>query len=139
MSVDWNNDYTHAGPGAKRRVDKPELRRERLPEKSKHTRPYKARTPTNQKLAKERETINVTSRGLKHRIRTLTLATDGFSRMYDELKRANYPGTPVLASSVRNEMLACVKVMIEVGLIHEDDLAHHRRRMKKRRDRDEDE
>jgi hypothetical protein len=138
MSVDWNNDYSAAGPGAKRRVDKPELRRERLPEKSKHTRPYRAQTPTNEKAAKERATINVSSRGLKHRIRTLTLATDGFSRMYDELKRANYPGTPVLASSVRNEMLACVKIMIEVGLIDEDDLARHRRKMQKRRDRADD-
>jgi hypothetical protein len=105
---------------------------------SKHTRPYQAQTPTNARNAEDRirEERRVTPRGLKHRIRTLTVNTTGFTEMYKELKRANYPGSAVLASSIRNDMLECIKVMVEVGLISNDDLATHRKRMRKHREDD---
>lgn len=129
--TDHQIDYSFAGPGAKRRkLERQYLDDDNPPhKKSKHTRPYKAQNPANEKAAKESETINVTSRGLKHRIRTLTCNTEKFSDMYSQLKQANFPGSEVLASSVRRDMLECIRVMIEVGLIDEDDLARHRRRM----------
>jgi hypothetical protein len=134
MSLDHSNEYTHAGPGAKRRVreyldDEPVKRHRAKP------KPY-SQAPTNAKAAEDRlrEERRVTPKGLKHRIRTLTVNTDGFQSMYEQLQQANFPGSKVLASSIRNDMLECIKVMIDVGLIDADDLARHRRKMKKARD-----
>ncbi|SRR6266702_965727 len=135
--LDQSNQYGEAaGPGYRRRVKR--LTLDEVPRNMnvKKTKAYQHQTPTNAKAAEDRirEERRVTPKGLKHRIRTLTVNTDGFSQMYDELKKANYPGSPVLASSIRNDMLDCIKVMIEVGLIDADDLARHRRKMKKARD-----
>ena len=135
MSIyaDQSNSYGYAGPGAKRRIER--LTLDTIPKRIAKPRPYKAQTPTNAKAAEDRlrEELRVTAKGLKHRIRTLTVNTEGFSQMYDELQQANFPGSKVLASSVRNEMLECIKVMIDVGLIDADALARHRRRTKKGR------
>lgn len=132
--ADQSNSYTHAGPGAKRRPQR--LYLDTIPKRIAKPKPNRHQTPANQKAAEDRlrEEVRVTPRGLKHRIRVLTANTDGFQEMYDKLQQANFPGSKVLASSVRNEMLECIKVMIDVGLIDADDLARHRRRMKKARD-----
>ncbi len=132
MSFDMNNSYSHAGPGAKRRVIE-RLSLDTIPKRIAKPKPNRHQTPTNQKAAEDRlrEEVRVTPKGLKHRIRTLTVNTEGFTQMYDKLQQANFPGSKVLASSVRNEMLDCIKVMIDVGLIDADDLARHRRKMKK--------
>ena len=133
--ADQSNSYSHAGPGAKRRVIE-RLTLDTIPKRIAKPKPYRHQTPTNAKAADDRlrEERRVTPRGLRHRIRTLTVNTDGFTQMYDQLQQANFPGSKVLASSIRNEMLECIKVMIDVGLIDADDLARHRRRMKKARD-----
>jgi hypothetical protein len=132
MSLDYSNNYTHAGPGAKRTAGE-RLTIETVKRHIAKPKPNRHQTPKNAKAAEYliREERRVTPRGLKHRIRTLTCNTDGFSQMYDELKQANYPGSKVCASSIRNDMLECIKVMVKVGLINEDDLARHRRAYKK--------
>jgi hypothetical protein len=130
MSDLWGNDYSHAGKGAKARK---RLRIEEIPKKLnvRKAKPY-LQTPTNENVAKERETIAITARGLKVRIRRLTCQCEHRSEVWKELQRANYPGSAVLVSGVRNEMLDCIKIMIEEGLIDPDDLAQYRRQFKKK-------
>ena len=131
MSLDQNNGYEFAGPGNKRRVNR--LTLDTIPKKIARTKPKPyQQTPTNEKAAKERETVPITARGLKARIRRLTCQCEHPSDVWRELQKANYPGSAVLVSSVRNEMLDCIKIMIDEGLIDPDDLARHRRQFKKK-------
>ncbi len=127
--------YSFAGKGAKRRQ---RLTLETIPKKFAKPKPYQ-QTPTNQKAAEEANEVPITAKGLKARIRRLTCQCEQPSEVWRQLQKANYPGSAVLVASVRNEMMECIKIMIDEGLIDPDDLARHRRRFKKNQTRSVDE
>jgi hypothetical protein len=134
--LDQNNDFTLAGPGAKRR----RMRLEEIPREmgspSKDKPKAYPRKPENAKQGTaSRETLNVTERGIKWKIRTLTLQTETFGEVRDELRRANYPGSAVLVSAIRNEMREIVKLLIAEGVLDEKRLERYRREHRRARTR----
>ncbi|MCA6106111.1 hypothetical protein [Bradyrhizobium cenepequi] len=133
--MDWNNDYSCAGKGAKRRRISLETIPRNIGTRKNKPKPYLCRPKAAQHETTKREERNVTERGLKSKIRRLTLQTDTFGEVCDELRRANYPGSAVLVSTVRNEMREIVKLLIEEGLIDKQRLEGYRREYQRERKR----
>jgi hypothetical protein len=141
MPFDMNNDYTHAGPGAKRRRER--LTLETIPKKiAKHRpKPYQHRKPEN---AKE-ETIGMTARGMKAKIALLTLQHASFGDIYERLDREGYGvASKILVSHVRDQTMQVLRVIMDEGLITQKSLdayreqsqANYRSRFKRKREAD---
>ena len=134
MALDQNNSYEFAGKGAKRRM------RERLTpddKKPPHNKREKkvAKQPQYQKPehAPRQEPLHVTPKGLKAKIRQLTLANASFSEVYALLQKANYPGSGVLVSALRNDVLDVIKLLIEEGVLDPERLDAYREEQRKAR------
>lgn len=134
--MDMNNDYTHAGKGARARLrlEQGTAKNMNVARASKETPEYRR----NQKpRAEEREPITITERGLKRKIARYTLQLANVSEISDRLDREGYgPRSKVLIASVRNNALEVIKLMMDEGIVTEDDLERYRRRCAKaQRDR----
>ena len=124
MSDLWNNDYSAAGPGAKRRKmretpddDVKPTNRLRLNNVERH----KPRKP-----AKE-EPATMTGRNLRQKIIQLTLQIGSFGEIVDRLEREHYgPASKVLVSNIRDHTLTALRVIMAEGLITEKQLARYR-------------
>jgi hypothetical protein len=138
--ADQSNDFSHAGPGAKRRRERFE---DNPPRKIARDRPeYRAnRKPQN---AQEDEPIRMTARSLRHKIIELTLQIGSFGDIVDRLEQEQYgPASKVLVSNIRDHALTVLKVMMAEGLVSEKALSRYRadakeaqRKRFKRRDDD---
>lgn len=141
MPFDMNNDYSAAGPGAKRKVER--LTLASIPRKidggrKRRIKPYQAHKPENA----QEEIVKVTAKGLKAKITLLTLQYSSFGDIVDRLDREGYgPPTKVLISHVRDQAMSVLKVIMGEGLITEKALSRYRedaqeaqRRRFKRRD-----
>ncbi|MCA1457752.1 hypothetical protein I6F35_31985 [Bradyrhizobium sp. BRP22] len=133
--LDNRNDYSFAGPGAKRR----RVRLEEIPQKierSKHWRPYQGAPKSEKRKEKELKKSEQyeNARGVVERIRALVLDHDLSALDIEaQLKRDGYPATVIMISSVRSHMIQSIKLLIDAGLIDRRDLKRHRSRMKSRR------
>jgi hypothetical protein len=138
MALDWNNDYTSAGPGHKRRVQR--LTLDTIP-KTIATAKAKPEYRRNRKPAQQ-EPLKVSGRDLRNKIIKLTLQLGSFGDIVERLDSENYgPASKVLISSVRDHAMTVLKVIMAEGLITEKQLARYRadakdaqRRRFKRRD-----
>ncbi|MCK1391691.1 hypothetical protein [Bradyrhizobium sp. 1] len=130
--LDQNNDYSSAGPGFKRRRQRERLTPEDVPHKMKHRpKPYLGKPKSAEHERTKGDKIDISPRGLRARVQRLTLQHESFHDVYDELKRANFPSSAVLCSSLRNETMQIVKLMIEEGLIDRDRLDRYREEHRK--------
>ncbi|SDF97184.1 hypothetical protein SAMN05216337_109615 [Bradyrhizobium brasilense] len=129
--LDQNNGYEFAGPGRKRR--------ERLAlaniEQSFTPRTIKQKTVSKSlsERTPKRETRDITERGLKSKIRLLTLQTETFKEVCDELRRANISASGILVSNQRTAMREIIALLTAEGLIDEQRLEHYRRQYKRDR------
>jgi hypothetical protein len=126
MSIDHTIDYSvAAGKGTKAR-----LRLEQVTAKTMNVTKPKPEYRANRKpAAREREPIQITERGLKRRITRYTLQLANVSEISDRLDREGYGSrSKVLIASVRNHALEVIKLMLDEGIITEDDLDRYRRR-----------
>lgn len=130
---DQNNGYEFAGPGAKRRRMRLDEVPRALTPKRKTSRPYEAKPKSDKQEAAKRDERDVSAHGLKAKIRRLTLQTESFAEVCDEMKRANYPGSGVMISHVRSEMREIVKLLIAEGLLDERQLERHRLKFQRER------
>lgn len=123
--LDQNNGYEFAGPGRKRR--------ERLAlaniAQSLTPRTIKPRTAPKalSERTSKREAREISGKALKDKIRKLTLRTNSFREVCDELERANISASGVLVSDHRSEMREIVALLIEEGLIDARRLERYRR------------
>lgn len=129
--TDWNNDYTHAGPGRKRRerlalANIPLSLTPRTIKPKTEPKSLSERTP-------KRETREITAHGLKSKIRRLTLQTSSFREVCDELDRANISASGILVSNVRTDTKETIQLLIEEGLLDEQRLEAFRRQHKRGR------
>jgi hypothetical protein len=139
MPFDMNNDYSHAGPGAKRRRVREQL--DDVPPKIVRPEYRRNRKPEN---AQEEQPIRRTARSLRHKIIQLTLEIGSFGEIVDRLESEQYgPASKVLVSNIRDHALTVLKVMMAEGLVTEKALLRYRadakeaqRRRFKRRDDD---
>jgi hypothetical protein len=129
MSPDHSIGYEFAGKGAKARRQADRLTLDTIPKRIPRTKP-KPEYQRNQKpRAEEREPIQITERGLKRRITRYTLQLANVSEISDRLDREGYGSrSKVLIASVRNHALDVIKVMMDEGIVTEDDLERYRRR-----------
>ncbi|MBR1120866.1 hypothetical protein JQ628_05000 [Bradyrhizobium lablabi] len=125
MTIDNDIGYEFAGKGAKRRQ---RLTLDTIPKRIAH---YKPEYRLNRKPAKE-EPVKVTERGMRRRITRYTLQLANVSEIHDRLDREAYgPGSKVMVASVRNHAMEVIKVMIDEGIISQDDLERYRKRCAK--------
>lgn len=129
--MDMNNDYTHAGPGFKRRE-----RRERLaPTAKTKTKPYlQSPTSENRKVISERmsDAYN-NARGIKARIRLLVIDHDmSYLDCVQTMKEQGYSVSGVTISAIRTEIREVMKLFEDEGLLNIEALAQRRRRIKKK-------
>jgi hypothetical protein len=138
MSDLWTNEYGDpAGKGAKAR------QRERLTMREiprKFDRPKKERPDHDHRPKKqtaEQDRITPTARGMRRRIIRYTLEGLNVQGIYDRLDEEHYgPASLVTIGNVRRDAEQVIKVMLDEGLIGEDDLERYRRRAaKEQRDR----
>jgi hypothetical protein len=123
MSDLWNNDYTSAGPGHKRRVQR--LTLDTIPKTIAKPK-VKPEYRRNRKPAQE-EPLNVTARTLRHKIIELTLQIGSFGEIVDRLEREGYgPASKVLVSNVRDHAMTVLRVCLAEGLITEKALSRYR-------------
>ncbi|MCC8946475.1 hypothetical protein H8A97_15470 [Bradyrhizobium sp. Arg62] len=123
--LDQNNGYEFAGPGRKRRerlalanIEQAFTPRTIKPKIAPKYRPQE--TP-------KRETREITERGLKSKIRLLTIQTESFKEVCDELERANISASGILVSNYRTPMREIVALLIEEGLIDKRRLERYQR------------
>jgi hypothetical protein len=139
VSLDQSNDYSFAGPGAKRRRER--LTLDTIPKKIAKAKPYKYRKPENA----QEETIRVTARAMKAKIARLTLQHDSFGDIYERLDREGYGvASKVLVSHGRDQTMQVLRVIMDEGLITQKALdayrkqtqANYRARFKRKRESD---
>ncbi|MGY4176774.1 hypothetical protein ACVIHH_002065 [Bradyrhizobium sp. USDA 4518] len=125
--------YRFAGPGAKRR----RMRLEEIPRSltSRANRPKRPEPKHRQQETQKRETKDITTLGLKNRIRRATLQTNSFREVCAELEDANISVSGVTVSSVRSEMREIVRLLIEEHLIDERRLEQYLRQHQRDRAR----
>jgi hypothetical protein len=129
---DSNNTYEFAGPGFKRRRQRERLTAEESPPKKKQRpKPYLGKPQSTEHERTKRDKIDISPRGLRARVQRLTLRHEAFHDVYDELKRANFPSSAVLCSSLRNETLQVIRLMIEEGLLDRARLDRYREEHRK--------
>jgi hypothetical protein len=122
VSLDQSNDYSFAGPGAKRRRER--LTLDTIPKKIAKAKPYKYRKPENA----QEETIGVTARGMKAKIARLTLQHDSFGDIYERLDREGYGvASKVLVSHCRDQTMQVLRVIMDEGLITQKALDAYRK------------
>lgn len=127
--MDMNNDYSHAGPGFKRRVKREKL--EHIAEPTPYSRKPKAKSRTASHIEMPEEHRSTGS--VKKRIRHLVLDHDmSFVDACEAMRRQGYSMTGVTISNIRTEMKEILNMLLGVGLIDPDDLARYRRQMKKK-------
>ncbi|MGY2849310.1 hypothetical protein ACVIWU_000806 [Bradyrhizobium sp. USDA 4509] len=121
--------YEFAGPGRKRRerLALANIAQSLTPRTIKPKATPKSLSQRNSK----RETREITERGLKAKIRRLTLQTDSFKEVCDELERANISASGILVSNQRNIVREIIALLIEEGLLTEQQLARYRRQYKR--------
>lgn len=123
-----SNSYEYAGKGAKAR-QREHLTPDTIPKKIARINP-KPKYRRNQKpRAEEREPTQITERGLKRRITKYTLQLANVSEISERLDREGYGSrSKVLIASVRNHALEVIRLMLDEGIVTEDDLERYRRR-----------
>jgi hypothetical protein len=123
MPFDMNNDYSSAGPGAKRRVER--LTPDTIPKRI--SKPNRHQTPINAKSAEQGNRIKLTATGVKHRITLLTLQHEHYFDICDRLNKDGFGDlTKVLISHHRDMVRQVLKVIIAEGLITEKALSRYR-------------
>jgi hypothetical protein len=123
MSFDMNNDYSLAGPGAKRRA-KQETRNDVKPVKRLRLDNVERHKP--RKPAKE-VPQTMSGRNLRQKIIQLTLQIGSFGEIVDRLEREQYgPASKVLVSNIRDHTLTALRVIMAECLITEKQLARYR-------------
>lgn len=70
---------------------------------------------------------------MKSKIRLLTLQTETFKEVCDELRRANISASGILVSNQRTAMREIIALLTAEGLIDEQRLEHYRRQYKRDR------
>lgn len=134
--MDWNNDYSHAGPGFKRRGRRETL--DRSDEITSH--PCKPRAKNRTASHVERSETHQSVRSVKNVIRRLVLDHDmSYADACEAMKRQGYSMTGLTISNIRSEMREILNMLLDIGLIDPDDLARYRRKMKTRQTRARDE
>jgi hypothetical protein len=122
MSLDHSNDYSHAGPGAKRRRER--LIPDSIPRKVATKGKYQ---PNLKPKAAEEEPFKTTAKGIKSKVTLLSLQSDSMREICRRLDREGYGGsTKVLVSYVRNATLQVLDVMMQEGLITQKALDEYR-------------
>jgi hypothetical protein len=121
VSLDQSNDYSFAGPGAKRRRER--LTLDTIPKKIAKAKPYKYSKPENA----QEETIRVTARWMKAKIARLTLQHD-LGDIYELLDREGYGvASKVLVSHGRDQTMQVLRVIMDEGLITQKALDAYRK------------
>ncbi|MBI5320880.1 hypothetical protein [Bradyrhizobium sp.] len=134
--MDMNNDYSHAGPGFKRRVKGEKLARSVKPNR------YIGKPEAENRKARQVEMSEAyqNARGVKKRIRHLVLDHDmSYLDACETMKQQGYSITGLTISNIRTEMKEILQLLLEVGLIDRDDLARYRRQFMKKQARARDE
>jgi hypothetical protein len=134
--MDMNNDYSHAGPGFKRRVKQEKLARSVKPKR------YIGKPEAETRKARQVEMSEAyqNARGVKKRIRHLVLDHDmSYLDACETMKQQGYSITGLTISNVRTEMKEILNMLLDVGLIDRDDLARYRRQFMKKQARARDE
>lgn len=134
--MDWNNDYTFAGKGARAR-ERERLSLQSIPKKMKKARPYQKKPEyENRKVIRERmsEAYN-SAKGVKTRIRLLVVDHDAsFLDICEAMKQQGYSISGVTISNIRTEMREVMKLLEGEGLLNVDALARRRRKIKAHED-----
>jgi hypothetical protein len=126
MSDLWNNDYSAAGPGHKRRERQTLKSIPRTMEKSKPKRPDVERHRL--KKPAQHEAPMMTGRNLRQKIIQLTLQIGSFGAIVDRLEQEQYgPASKVLVSNVRDHAMTVLRVIMDEGLISQKALNRYRK------------
>ncbi|QHO73980.1 hypothetical protein ACH79_16420 [Bradyrhizobium sp. CCBAU 051011] len=134
--MDMNNDYSHAGPGFKRRAKREKLERSAKP------KPYLQKPEFENRRVRQLEMSEGynNARGVKKRIRHLVLDHDmSYLDACETMKQQGYSITGLTISNIRTEMKEILHMLLELGLIDRDHLARYRRQFMKKQARARDE
>jgi len=130
--MEFNNDYTHAGKGAKHRD------RQRRALASEQARSKSDQADTAPVEFRKRGTLERGRRqrpnDIKDRIRRLYIDYGmNFEEMCAQLKRDGYLVSRVAVSTIRTEFVQAVKLLVSIGLVDLDALEKHRRSRSRKR------
>lgn len=117
---DWDNDYSRAGPGTKRRLR--DERRTRPRERSGERKRLKPK-PVRERLTPEYR--DVSGIELKSQILALTLAGLDPRSIAKELEDENIRASLVLIGNVHRHFKETIKLLREMGLINEKSLKRY--------------
>ena len=130
--MDMNDDYSHAGPGFKRRAKREKLARSAKPKPCLQKPEYENRKAKRIEMSEAYQN----ARGIKKRIRHLVLDHDmSYLDACETMRQQGYSITGLTISNIRAEMREILRMLLEVGLIDRDDLARYRRQFMKKQAR----
>ncbi|WP_128963021.1 hypothetical protein [Bradyrhizobium guangzhouense] len=125
--MEFNNDYTSAGKGAKHR----ERQRRALVRDEARSKPNRDQTVAAQSRGEGTGEKGRRQRphDVKDRIRRLHLDHGlRFDEMCARLKQDGYLVSAVTVSAIRTEFVQALKLLISIGLVDPDELEKHRRK-----------